>query len=82
MGLSVPLYEYNHNHYFKTQICFKSLNIILFGNLEGTNPMGISASLADYKKQCITNMKILPTTLRRNKKIASDLPSEPLCPLC
>ena len=53
----------------------------MFGNLKGINPMGLSASLADYLKQYLTNMKIPPTTLRRNIKTTWDLLSEPLCSL-
>ena len=41
----------------------------MFGNLQGMNPMGLSANLSDYKnKQYFTNIKMSPTLLRQNKK--------------
>ena len=41
----------------------------MFGNLQGINPMVISASLVDNKnKQFFTNMKTSPTALILNTK--------------
>ena len=40
----------------------------MFENWQGINSMGLSASLAYYKLQYFTNMKMSPTTLRLNTK--------------
>ena len=62
-GLSIALSESYHNKCFYTQIFFKNLNIILIENWQGIKPMGLSASLADYKNEkYFLNMKSSPTT--------------------
>ena len=40
----------------------------MFDHLQRINPMGLSASLSDYKKQYFTNIKISLTLLRWNTK--------------
>ena len=46
MGIIVALFEYYHNNVF-THIS-KNINIILFENCKGINPMGLNDSLEDY----------------------------------
>ena len=46
----------------------------MFEKLQGINPMGLSAFLADCEKKYSTNMKIPPTTLRWNTKNTRYLP--------
>ena len=49
---------------------FKNHDIILFGNRQGINPMGLSVTLTNYKnKQFFTNTKMSLTKLRRNIKM-------------
>ena len=44
---------------------FKNIEIIMLGNWQGINQIGLGAALEDYKaKKLFTNMNILPTTLR------------------
>ena len=47
----------------------------MFENWKGVNPMGLSASLADLKRQYLTNMKISPTLLKRNTESSRGRPN-------
>ena len=48
MGLIVTLSEYYRN-FFIHRPFLKYIDIILFENYQGINPMGLSASLTDFK---------------------------------
>ena len=50
-GFSAPLSESYLNKCLYTSILFKNLYIGLFGNSQGIKPMGLSASLFDYKNK-------------------------------
>ena len=79
MVLSITWSDSDHNNYFETPIYFKNLEIILFGNQQGINPMVFSATMDDYKnKKLFTNTKISPETLILNTKFARDSPNGPL----
>ena len=49
MGPNVALSEYDQNNCFYTYIIFQNINMIMFENWQGINPMGLSASLFEYK---------------------------------
>ena len=54
----------------------------MFENWQGINLMRLSDSLDDYKnKQYFTNMKIPPTTLRRNTKNGKGFTQRAFVPL-
>ena len=59
-----PFYEYYRKTVFMHRSFSKNINIIMFAKLQGINQMVLSASLADLKKQCFTNMKISSKLLR------------------
>ena len=81
MGLIVGFSEYYCNNYFHTYIIFQNINIIMFENWQGISPMGLSASLADYKRQYLTNMEMLPTFLKLKTKKSRDRTNGTLFPL-
>ena len=61
----------------------KNLEIIFPVNWKGIKPMGLSATLDDYKnKQLFTNMKSSPTTVRCNTKSFQGINPMGLCAPC
>ena len=81
MVLIVPWSDSYHNNCIETPIFFKNIEIILFENWQGINPMGPSANLANYKnKKFFANTNFSPTTLRQKNKIARDWPNRTLFP--
>ena len=65
MGLGVPWYDYYRDNYFETPFVFKNLEIIMFGNCQGINPMVFSVTLVNHKnKYLFTNTKMSPINLR------------------
>ena len=50
----------------------------MFENLQQINPMGLSESLADFRKIIIHKNENVTSNLNKNITIARDLPNRPL----
>ena len=79
MGLIFALSEYCNN-YFHIYIIFKNINIIIFENWQGINPIGLSAALSDYNT-ILNKHKNVTIILKTKQEKSSDKLNGFLCPL-